>query len=447
MNRHILPVILLFYLSISLPSEAITIHVVHPKQADDIATPRSSTFVIGTVEPADSFVTCNGVRCDVKSDGSFIGYAPVIPLPEENWIRKENKVCDGYFEFIARRGADEEKIKVPVYSSRSPSTTILPQLVFDPPRTIRINKDRIYALEGEQLGNIIFVAKDTLLQTPYGNASNFVCKTTLNHEFSVSRSDADSADDKPVRNYTTPWELVIPNQSTITSRGNPQPLSSTNSLLWGLHINTDPDKVNFIPRLQIRGDRKPISTDQPMKGIRICLDPGHNPDPGAIGPRGFEERRSTLLLGYALAENLVLQGATVEFTHTEEPLLLSLRHDRIRELKPDILISLHNNSVGDDRDPRARHGTETYYLYPWSKPLAEAVHAEMIRCLGSRDLGCIKRNLYITRFPDCPAILVEPEYLILPDVESNFMDQQERARLADAIATGIKNFLINSLDR
>jgi N-acetylmuramoyl-L-alanine amidase len=73
----------------------------------------------------------------------------------------------------------------------------------------------------------------------------------------------------------------------------------------------------------------------------------------------------------------------------------------------------------------------------------------MIAELKTVNMGCIKRNLYIPRFPDCPTILVEPEYLILPAQEKLFLDDDYRQRLARSIVKGIRNFLIevSSVDR
>jgi N-acetylmuramoyl-L-alanine amidase len=137
------------------------------------------------------------------------------------------------------------------------------------------------------------------------------------------------------------------------------------------------------------------------------------------------------------------EGAEVFLTREENPLPLRKRHDRMRELRPDLVLSLHNNSVGDNKDPRVVHGAETYYLHPWSEPFAKHIHQAMVAEMNYPDKGCIKRNLYITRFADCPSILLEPEYLILPDQEKKFMNPAYQQRLAVAIKNGILSCLLS----
>jgi len=174
--------------------------------------------------------------------------------------------------------------------------------------------------------------------------------------------------------------------------------------------------------------------------MRIGLDPGHHPDRGAVGPRGLEERDANLRLAREVGRLLRAEGAEVVFTREEEALPLRERHARLRELDPEIVVSLHHNSVGDNADPRAKHGTQTFWYHPWSKDLAEKIHAAMLRALGSADLGCHRRDLYLPRYPGCPTVLLEPEYLILPEMEAAFLDAARRAKLAAAIVEGMRTF-------
>ncbi len=445
-----------------LPSPAlgVSLKVVRPEPAESISLSSGSTFVVGTVVPAKSTVTCNGVACEVSDDGAFIGFVP-IRLGKE-WAEVEEKKCDALFEFRASHESDETNVVVWAYTPRSPSAAVLAMTVFDPPRKIRITKNIWIGMEGDRLGDLVYVPRGAMLSTISGNVSNVVCRTSTDVEFSIPVSETIKDDSSlKVTNFQY-LEITIHNQkkfSWLPDRPGSEPLlQALPSLLrsrnpmWGFEVasssvETDQESGIIQPRYNPWERRADMDRGHPFKNLRVCLDPGHHPDQGAVGPRGFEERESNLLLAYETEKLLKAEGVRVSLTREADPLPLRDRHARLQELDPDIVISLHNNSVGDGQDPRLIHGTQTFYLHPWSKPLAEAVHHSILRKLETPDRGCIRRNLYITRFPGCPTILIEPEYIILPDHEKKFMDPTYRQRLAGAIVEGISKFVESQINR
>jgi N-acetylmuramoyl-L-alanine amidase len=177
-----------------------------------------------------------------------------------------------------------------------------------------------------------------------------------------------------------------------------------------------------------------------VKNKTVCLDPGHNPDSGAIGPRGFTEREANLKIGLALEKMLLAAGARVVFTHRDEPLPLQQRRSAALLSNPDIFVSLHNNSIPDGTDPRTNYGTGTYYYHPQSKALADTVHASMLAELGWPDQRVNQKSLAVCRISEFPAILVEPAYIILPDQEKLLMSEEGQKKIAKAVFDGIKNF-------
>ncbi len=56
---------------------AVSLRIIRPEPAESLALPIGYTFVVGTVQPADSKVTCNGEECDVDEDGAFLGFVPI----------------------------------------------------------------------------------------------------------------------------------------------------------------------------------------------------------------------------------------------------------------------------------------------------------------------------------------------------------------------------------
>ena len=416
-----------------------SIRVVRPYPGENLGSPVGFTFVIGMVSPTNATVQCNGVPCDVSSDGAFIGFAPIRIAKEP--VLVEDKICDAHFEFFVQSEGKAIKELVTAISPKSPSATTNAYELFDTPKTVQLLKDYFYGLEGPRLGDIVFIPKGAKLLADSGSPKSYACRTEDGLEISITITECEIRNEKRTDSDRV-LEISVPNQQTIiASSADSQSMSFTNRVVWGAFAQYSKKSFSLQPRYHLRSDKKPISSENPFLNLRICIDPGHHPDPGAVGPRGFEERDSALLISRETAALLEKEGAHVSFTREEKGADLRERHAIMHRLKPDLVISIHNNSVGDGIDPRQKHGTQTFYLYPWSKSLAESIHQSLIQQLGTTDMGCIRRNLYVTRFPECPSVLLEPEYLILPDQEKKFLDPEYRKLVASGIVNGVRKFL------
>lgn len=441
------------------PSIALGVHlkIVRPEPGESLTLSTGRTFVAGTVWPANASVTCNGEACDVDEDGAFYGFVPIRSGKET--VEIDGKACDAPFEFVARDGEEEEHVSIPTRSPQSPSSVSAQPESFEKPQAFRVTRDLWIGLEGERLGQLIYLPIRTGVWAHSRTGEHYRCRLggslrRVLPEVTIAQADLeaiDESDDEPVDG----GYFLRP-----TSSGGMRVFDGVLSRPEGERAESLA-MVGEIPSEAMGGTveagrtsqgwmcvvtpaelfRSAADSDKPLEGIRVCLDPGHHPDRGAVGPRGFEERESVLLLAREVARQLEKEGAKVSLTREEEGLPLKERHARIRALKPDLVLSLHNNSVGDGQDARKCHGTQTFYLHPWSKPFAEAVHQAMVREMETSDRGCIKRNLYIPRYLGCPVILVEPEYIILPGQEKRFMDSKYRERLAGALVEGIRNFI------
>ncbi|HEX2093296.1 MAG TPA: hypothetical protein VHG28_12890, partial [Longimicrobiaceae bacterium] len=81
---------------------------------------------------------------------------------------------------------------------------------------------------------------------------------------------------------------------------------------WGYKAFYEPDGT-----LVLRVRRPPaIDPAQPLRGIRIVVDPGH-PPAGTTGPTGMREAESTLAIALPLAELLRARGAEVHLTPSD----------------------------------------------------------------------------------------------------------------------------------
>lgn len=183
----------------------------------------------------------------------------------------------------------------------------------------------------------------------------------------------------------------------------------------------------------------------PLKGLLVCVDPGHGPDLGAIGPSGLAEMDANLLLAQVLRRKLEGKGARVIMTR-ESAVGVPLRlRPRVAELVgADLLLSVHHNALPDGVDPWRSRGSSTYFYHPQSRPLAEAIQKRLLERLRLPDFGLFYDNLALTRPTQMPAVLIEPAFIMHPEEELLIRSNEFRERTADAIVAGVEDFLKQS---
>jgi N-acetylmuramoyl-L-alanine amidase len=114
---------------------------------------------------------------------------------------------------------------------------------------------------------------------------------------------------------------------------------------------------------------RPVATARPRAGRIVAIDPGHGGrDVGMVGPLGgrpfLEEKRVTLAVARALAEELEDRGIGVVLTRTRDTLIALADRGRLAGRRgADVFVSIHVNAA----DPRWRDGAqargfETYFL-------------------------------------------------------------------------------------
>ncbi|HEX5723979.1 MAG TPA: N-acetylmuramoyl-L-alanine amidase, partial [Longimicrobiaceae bacterium] len=207
--------------------------------------------------------------------------------------------------------------------------------------------------------------------------------------------------------------------------------------VWGYKAFYEADGT-----LVLRVRRPPaIDPANPLRGIRIVVDPGH-PPAGTIGPTGFTEAEANLAIALPLAELLRQRGAEVHLTRTQnvevalgERTALAVRTDA------HLLVSVHNNAFGEGVNPFRGHGTGTYYFHPLSAGLARALQGEIVRVTGIPDQGARVSNLALARPTWMPSALTESLFMLIPEQEAALRDPAFARRLAEAHARGIEVFL------
>jgi N-acetylmuramoyl-L-alanine amidase len=184
-----------------------------------------------------------------------------------------------------------------------------------------------------------------------------------------------------------------------------------------------------------------IDPANPLRGIRILVDPGHPPG-GATGPTGLTEAEANLNISLPLAEKLRARGAEVHLTRTGNVAVgLAERTAQAVRVDAHLLVSVHNNAFPEGVNPFRRHGTSTFYFHPFSAQLARALNREILEVTRIPDRGHNVSNLALVRPTWMPSTLTESLYMKIPEQEAALRDPAFVDRLAEAHVRGIEAFL------
>jgi N-acetylmuramoyl-L-alanine amidase len=184
-----------------------------------------------------------------------------------------------------------------------------------------------------------------------------------------------------------------------------------------------------------------------LKGLKICVDPGHSKDWGATGPRGNTEKQVNVEVALKLKKELESEGATVVMTHSDTSQNVSL-YERVtiaNTNRCDLFVSIHHNAQPDGVSPFGQNfGPSVIYYHPQSKRLAELIQASVIKKTKLNDFGVFQGNIAVCRNAQMPAVLVECAFLVIPDQEKLIVSEKFQKRVAQAIKDGIKEFVKRS---
>jgi N-acetylmuramoyl-L-alanine amidase len=212
---------------------------------------------------------------------------------------------------------------------------------------------------------------------------------------------------------------------------------------WGWWV--DYEGSNMV--LHVKGAPNVALSQNSLAGLRICIDPGHGGrETGAIGCSGIKE--STMNLGIGLKVERILRelGAEVIMTRkTDIDVSLGDRVATAVAARADLLLSIHNNSLPDGRNPWTEHGTSSYYYHPQSRIYANDIRSGTVESVGFPDYNTRWQNLALCRPSQMPACLVEVGFVINPDEYAALISDEGQERAARGIAGGVRNFLSQSL--
>lgn len=192
---------------------------------------------------------------------------------------------------------------------------------------------------------------------------------------------------------------------------------------------------------------------------RILLDPGHGgEDPGMVGGSGISEKILNLVFAQKLKPLLEQEGYEVLLTREDENGLcdpgstnqkardMQLRVEMIRELAPDITVSIHQNSYPD---PSVR-GPQIFYFEHSAEgeKLASSIQEAMNQELEISRPRVPKGNTsyYILKRSESVTVIVECGFLSCPQEEELLQQEDYQNRAAAAVAHGILQYLESKPD-
>lgn len=181
-----------------------------------------------------------------------------------------------------------------------------------------------------------------------------------------------------------------------------------------------------------------------LEGIKILIDPGHGGnDGGALGPLGtkYSEKHINLDTALKLEKKLKSLGADVYMTRkTDVNLSLVDRLTISRDIKPDLFISMHANSMADNIDISKINGFSVYYRENFASNISKAFLNDTVNNLKRRNMNMHQRNFYVIRGTWTTSVLFETGFVPNPAEFEWLMNPVEQSLYADNIAQTVLNY-------
>ena len=194
----------------------------------------------------------------------------------------------------------------------------------------------------------------------------------------------------------------------------------------------------------------------PLAGLTILVDPGHGGYDGGARCRdsGVWEKELNLAVSLKMRQALTRRGAQVVMTREadvdlctpDRPASLTKKRqdmqNRIaiaRENSAGLLLSIHMNEYR----MRSESGPQVFYRAgsDASRLLAGCIQAALIRDLQPKKQRTAMAGDYFILQLDVPSVLVECGFISNPAEEKLLLSDDYQARLAEAIAEGVAEFI------
>lgn len=184
---------------------------------------------------------------------------------------------------------------------------------------------------------------------------------------------------------------------------------------------------------------------KPLTGLKVLLDAGHGgTEPGTGGPMGkygLYEKQVNLAIALNARNYLQALGAQVVMTRTtDKTVSLTDRANMIRNEKPDIAVSVHNNAMDVTADYTKHTGLLVLYSKDGGKPAASFIKDQLVADLGRKDSGYRWQSLTVCTVTQSPAILIEGGFMTNPAEYEWLSSYDNQARIGFSLGKAIENW-------
>lgn len=190
-----------------------------------------------------------------------------------------------------------------------------------------------------------------------------------------------------------------------------------------------------------------LSAKRPLSGIDIVLDAGHGgDDPGAAGAYVSGNERITesdINLSVAIEAAFLLDelGANVILTRDgDTSMSLTERTSLLEELRPDLCISVHQNSVGYTVNATRVRGTLALWCMDSGRLLADCVGRSVAASLGRSYRGADYQALAMCRDPKLPQTLIEVGFMTSVEEYEQIVGESGMKKAARGIRDGVLDY-------
>ena len=170
--------------------------------------------------------------------------------------------------------------------------------------------------------------------------------------------------------------------------------------------------------------------------MKIAVNAGHHPelDSGCLGVYSRECDLTKKIAEVVCQDmrNIGYEALFIQENELDDICLLS------NNFEADLFVSIHCDAV----ESKAPNGTTTFVCRGCSntsRKLAYAIQNQIVNSMGTYDRGVREASYYVTRYTDCPAVLVEVGFLSNPSEED--LINQKYEEFAHAISRGITDSL------
>ena len=209
-----------------------------------------------------------------------------------------------------------------------------------------------------------------------------------------------------------------------------------------------------ITKITLAENIEEIQSDTvPSRNYTVVIDPGHGgSDPGSIGYKTkVHEDELNLKMSKLLKTKLEDAGINVIMTRETDDSLaegqgkgfkkrdMQMRKDLIKKVRPNMVISLHQNSYTNHK----LRGAQVFYdkTSDISKQIAEYIQEQFLANLEYGNKSTSPGDYFMLKCTTAPSVIVECGFLSNEEEEKLLLTDEYQEKIINCIYLGIVKFL------